>query len=125
MTTETQTQPRGAGNGDKAAATRTRNIIDWPPEPKTHAEHVEELLTVSQDNEDFNNEMNALQVENVKRLKDVLSYPQGDPIADDEQRKQSREAYLASSDPEKRRAALKGEMDARAKRDRARVAATK
>lgn len=118
---QAQQQPRGAGNGDKANATRSRNIVDWPPPLKPHEEVVDELEQKAQDNADFNNEMNAIQTAQVQKLRETLN-PQGDPDADDDQRTQAREALLAQ-DPEKKKAALKGEMDARAKRDRAAVAA--
>lgn len=123
MTAEQQTQqPRGAGTGDKANANRSRNIVDWPPEPKSHEEHVDELEQQAQDNQDFNSEMNAVQTEQLKKLRDTVGRPQGDPADADEQRTQAREAFIRSNDPDKRKAALKGEMDARAKRDRARTA---
>lgn len=117
---QTQTQ-RGAGSGEKATATRSRNIVDWPPEPKTHEEHVDELEQQAQDAADFNTELNNAQVEANKKIAPLLANPQGDPEKAEEE---SREASKASIfDPEKRKAALKGEMDARAKRDRAQAAA--
>lgn len=115
-----QQQPRGAGTGEKANANRSRNIVDWPPVPKSHEEHVEELEAQAQEDADFNNEMNAIQTEQATKLRDLVGRPQGDPADADEQRAQVREAFIRN-DPEKRRAALKGEMDARAKRDKVAV----
>lgn len=120
--TTTQHQPRGAGSGANANVNRSRNIVDWPPEPKSHAEHVEELEQQAQDNADHNNEMNEIQTEQAKKLRDVVRAQQGDPANDDEERERVREAFVRANDPDKRKAALKGEMDARAKRDRARTA---
>lgn len=115
-------QPRGAGSGESANASRSRNIIDWPPEPKSHEDHVAELLQQAQDNEDYNNEINAIQTEQLAKLKETLGFPQGDPADADEQRKEAKEAYLASVDPKKKEAALKGEMKARAEREKAALA---
>jgi hypothetical protein len=117
-------QPRGAGSGAKATATRSRNIVDWPPEPKSHEEHVDELEQEAQAQADHNAEVNAIQTKLVAAFKDKISFPQGDPADPDEQRKTAREAFLDVNDPEKKKAALKGEMEARAKRDRAQSAAT-
>lgn len=121
--TTQQSQPRGAGSGEKANATRSRNIVDWPPEPKSHEEHVDELETEAQAQADYNAELNAIQTKQAADLKEAIGFPQGDPSDADDQREAAKEAFLNASDPEKKKAALKGEMDARAKRDKAQAAA--
>jgi hypothetical protein len=118
-----QTQPRGAGSGEKANATRDRNIVDWPPEPKAHSERVEELEAERDAQADYNSEMADMQMKQAADLKEKLGFPQGDPATAEEQREAAKETFENSTDPAKKKAALKGEMDARAKRDRAQVAA--
>lgn len=121
MTAETatpQAQPRGAGSGEKANATRSRNIVDWPPEPKSHSEHVEELEAERDAQAEFNAEMADMQQ---KQAADFTEKVKANAAASDgdEQREAAREAAAAANDPKKKEAALKGEMDARAKREKA------
>jgi len=122
--TEARPEPkerRGAGSGADANRTRERNLVDWPPEPKTHAEHVEELLQQAQDNEDYNAEVNAAQTDvarNAIELVGHATYPLSDPKLEQESREQVLDEYKTANDPAARKERLKGEMDARAKRDR-------
>jgi hypothetical protein len=115
-------QPRGAGSGASANATRSRNLVDWPPPIKTHAEHVEELEEQAQENEDYNKAVNDAQTNVVKNAMEIVghpTYPLSDPELESESRQQVLEDYLAANDPAKKKERLKGEMDARAKRDKA------
>lgn len=113
-----QSQPRGAGSGQKANDTRDRNIVDWPPEPKPHQEKVEELETEADAQAAYNSEMNELQTEEQKRINEARLALLTNPENADEAREVAKEQYVAFSDPKKREAALKGEMTARAKRDK-------
>jgi hypothetical protein len=114
-------EPRGAGSGEAANATRGRSLIDWPGPAMSHEEHVEELLTIAQVNEDFNNEMNRAVYERGQRTLGLLADP---PNPADGEEQSTPEAYEAArlayegSDPFNRADRIKGEMDARAKRDR-------
>jgi len=122
---ETQTPPqqqRGAGTGEKANATRSRNIVDWPPEPKPHAEHVDELEAERDAQADFNNEMHELQVNQIKAFTEKVRKPV-DLEENEEVREEAKEAFEAATDPKKKESALKGDMEARAKRDKAAAAA--
>ena len=122
-TTGQQAQPRGAGSGEKANATRSRNIVDWPPQPEAHADAVEKLDAERDAQAFYNDEMNKLQTEQVAALKDKIGFPQGEPATPEEQRKAAMDAFVNATDPKKKEAALKGEMEARAKRDKAQAAA--
>jgi len=118
-----QAQPRGAGSGEKANATRDRNLVDWPPESRPRDEVVDELTQQAADNEQYNTEMYNAQAQQAENLKGVIGHPQGDPEDADKAREDAREAFLNATDPERKKAALKGEMEARAKRDKAQAAA--
>jgi hypothetical protein len=112
--------PRGAGSGENANATRGRNLVDWPPEPMTHAEHVEELLEIAQENEDYNKAVNeaqtAVTAEALGRV-GFATYPLGDPKLEEESRQQVLDEFVRANDPKARAKTLDGEMEARAKRD--------
>lgn len=112
-------QPRGAGSGDKANAVRGRNIVDWPPEPKSHDDAVDELEAEAEAQADFNAELNNIQTQQIAEMKDKIGFPQGDPENADKIREEAKEAFLAANDPKKKEAALKGEMKARAEREKA------
>jgi hypothetical protein len=117
-------EPRGAGSGEEANATRGRTLIDWPGPTMSHEEHVEELLTIAQVNEDFNNEMNRAVYDRSQRTLDLLRDP---PNPADGEEQSTPEAYEAArlayegSDPFNRVERIRGEMDARAARDRKQV----
>lgn len=111
-------QPRGAGSGDKANATRSRNIVDWPPPAEPRSETVDRLVAESEAQADFNTEMADKQAEQAKAITEKILKP-SDPADADKQRDDAMKAYEDSSDPKKKEARLKGEMDARAKRDKA------
>jgi hypothetical protein len=114
-------EPRGTGTGEEANATRSRSLVDWPGPTMSHEEHVEELLTIAQINEDFNNEMNGRVFERGERIGELLADP---PNPKDGEAQATPDAYEASirafeaADPIKRRDTIKGEMEARARRDR-------
>jgi hypothetical protein len=116
-----EVEQRGAGSGEDAKFTRTRSLVEWPPEPLTHAEHVEELLEIAQENEDYNNRVNK---EQTAITRDALTrigsaaFPLGDPKLEQESRDKVLEDYKRERDPATRRERLKGEMEARAARDR-------
>jgi hypothetical protein len=115
------TEQRGAGSGADANATRTRSLVDWPPPPKTHAEHVEELLEQAQINEDYNNAVNEAQTAVAAGAREVIGdsvYPL-DAKGEEESRAQVLEDFKNENDPAEKKKRLKGEMDARAKRDKA------
>lgn len=119
MTAPSQpTEPRGAGSGEKATASRSRSIIDWPPEPVAHEDAVDALEKKAQDAADYNAEMNRLQTDVAKRVQELVGHPQGEED-DEKAREDAKEAFLAENDPAKKKAALKGAMDARAKREKA------
>lgn len=117
-------EPRGAGTGEEANATRGRSLIDWPGPTMSHEEHVEELLTIAQVNEDFNNEMNRAVYDRSQRTLKLLADP---PNPADGEAQSTPEAYeaarlsYAASDPFDRVDRIKGEMEARAKRDKKQV----
>ena len=117
-------EPRGAGSGEEANATRGRSLIDWPGPAMSHEEHVEELLTIAQVNEDFNNEMNRAVYDRSQKTLDLLADP---PNIADGEAQSTPDAYEAArlayegSDPFKRAETIRGEMDARAARDRKQV----
>lgn len=123
-------EPRGAGSGEDAVATRGRSIIAWPGPTMSHEEHVEELLTIAQVNEDFNNEQNARVFERAERINGLLA---GEPVNDDpkddhkNKNQSTPDAYESArlsyeaSDPLKRLDNIKGEMEARRKRDQKQV----
>jgi hypothetical protein len=83
---------------------------------------VDELLTIAQVNEDFNNEMNARVFERSEKTLDLLAGRVPDPH--DGEAQSTPDAYesarlsFEAADPFKRIDTIKGEMDARAKRDR-------
>lgn len=106
--------------GEEANATRSRNIVDWPPPLKTHAEHVAELEEEAQKQEDFNNEQNAIQTDIQAPFREVMLRT-GDPLNADEERDKAMEQFKAEIDLQDRakEAAVKGERaGARATRDR-------
>lgn len=120
--TQASPQPRGAGTGEQANI--KRKFSDPVAVMKSHAEHVEELVAVAEENEAFNNEMNEIQTGLANKFAEVQTrIEQGDPLNDDDERTRAREAFIRANDPEKRLATVKGEMEARAKRDKARMAA--
>jgi hypothetical protein len=114
-------EPRGSGTGEEANATRGRSLVDWPGPTMSHEEHVEELLTIAQVNEDFNNEMNRAVFDLSQRTLDLLADP---PNPADGEEQSTPDAYEAArlsyeaSDPFKRAETIDGEMEARAARDR-------
>ena len=117
-------EPRGAGSGEDAKFARARSIIDWPPKPISHAQHVEELLEIAQENEDHNNRVNEEQTSIVREAAERIgfaTYPLGDPQLEEESRNQVLDDYKKANDPVNRRERLQGEMDARAARDRKQV----
>ena len=113
--------PRGAGSGEEANATRGRSLVEWPGPTMSHEEHVEELLTIAQVNEDFNNEMNRAVYDRGERTLDLLADPpnraEGEAQATPDAYEAARLNYEAS-DPFRRAETIRGEMDARAERDR-------
>ena len=114
-------EPRGAGTGEEANATRGRSLIDWPGPTMSHEEHVEELLTIAQINEDFNNEMNARVYERGEKIGALLADPPNPADGEAQSTPDAYDAAIASfeaADPFKRIDNIKGEMDARARRDR-------
>jgi hypothetical protein len=110
---------RGAGSGKDANTTRERNLVDWPPPVKSHGDHVDELLEQAQDNEDYNRDVNEEQTRLTKEIRDRIGHPQGDPLNDEEERERVKQQFIDENDPAKKKERLKGEMDARAKRDKA------
>ena len=116
-------EPRGAGTGEEANATRSRRLDCLGP-TMSHEEHVEELLTIAQVNEDFNNEMNRAVYDRSQKTLDLLADP---PNPADGEAQSTPDAYEAArltyegSDPFKRAETIGGEMDARAARDRKQV----
>ena len=116
----TKPEPRGAGSGEEANATRGR-VLDCPGPTISHQEHVDELLTIAQLNEDFNNEMNGRVYERSQRTAELITNP---PNPADGEEQSTPDAYEAArlsyeaSDPFKRAETIQGEMDARAARDR-------
>lgn len=123
--TRPKDEPRGAGSGEEANETRGRTLVTWPGPTMSHEEHVEELLTIAQLNEDFNNEMNAKVYERGERTLDLLANPRGNRADGEEQ--STPDAYEASrlafedADPFKRADTIGGEMEARAARDKKQV----
>jgi hypothetical protein len=114
-------EQRGAGSGENANATRGRSLIDWPPTPLTHAEHVEELLEMAQENEDYNARVNEEQVAVVRNESQLIGralYPIGDPKLEEQSRADAVEDYRHSHDRNWKMERLRGEMEARASRDR-------
>lgn len=69
------TETRGAGAGENAVETRSRSIIDWPPEKITHEEAVAELERKAQEAADYNAEANRIQTEEAKRVQELFSHP--------------------------------------------------
>lgn len=113
--------PRGAGTGEEANATRGRSLINWPGPTMSHEEHVEELLTIAQINEDFNNEVNSRVYERGEKIGDLLRDPPNPADGEPQSTPDAYDAALAAfeaSDPFTRIDNIKGEMDARAARDR-------
>lgn len=118
-------EPRGAGTGDEANATRGRSLVEWPGPTMSHEEHVDELLTIAQVNEDFNNEQNARVFERGERTLDLLAGKvpddkDGEAQSTPDAYESARLSYEAS-DPLKRIDTIKGEIEARKKRDAKRV----
>ena len=114
-------EQRGAGTGEEANVTRLRSLIEWPPAPLTHAQHVEELLEIAQENEDFNaaaNEEATAVTRNAMTLVGRATYPLGDPALENESREGVLKDYRDAHDPGMKRERLLGEMEARAARDR-------
>ena len=112
-------EPRGAGSGENANATRSRNLVEWPPEPIPHAQAVDALEEERDAQAEFNNDMHEIQTKGAIEFKNRLL--DAATIDNDKVREEARDAYLAQSDPEEKKRRLKGEMDARAKRDKAQV----
>lgn len=114
-------EPRGAGSGEEANETRGRTLVEWPGPTMSHEEHVDELLTIAQLNEDHNNAMNRAVFERGERTLDLLANP---PNRADGEEQSTPDAYEAArlayedSDPFKRADTIEGEMEARAERDR-------
>ena len=114
-------EPRGAGSGEEANETRGRSLIEWPGPTMSHEEHVEELLTIAQLNEDFNNDMNRKVYDRGERTLDLLANP---PNRADGEEQSTPDAYEAArlafedADPFRRADTIKGEMEARAARDK-------
>lgn len=120
-TPQTQVQPRGAGTGEKANI--KRRFSDPVAVVKSHAEHVEELEAIAEENAEFNNEMNQIQTEINNKVQPLLDNPRGEPLEAAEMRAAARESFLLTNDPEKKAAAVKGQMAARAKAAKAQTAA--
>lgn len=120
MMAEAQTpqQPRSSSSGEKATADKPRNIVDWPPEGKPRAEAMAELEEERDAQAEFNDEMTEIQVNQLKAIKDKIGFPQPKEDAS-KAREEAKEAFLAMTDPKKKEAALKGEIKARADRDKA------
>jgi hypothetical protein len=115
-----EAEQRGAGTGEEANVTRMRSLVEWPPAPLTHAEHVEELLEIAQENEDYNaqaNEEATAVNRNAMTLVGRAAYPLGDPKLEQESRDQVLNDYRNSHNPSLKRDRLLGEMEARAARD--------
>ena len=89
------TMTRQMSTGEEATATRSRNIVDWPPPLKTHAEHVAELEDEAQKQEDFNNEQNAMQTEMLEPFREAILRV-GDPSNADDARASAMEQFKAS-----------------------------
>jgi hypothetical protein len=112
--TQAPTQPRGAGTGEQANI--KRRFSDPAAVIQSHKEHVEELVAVAEENENFNNEMNELQTDLGNKFAKVqAAMQQGDPLNDDDERTRAREAYINEADPDKRGAIIKAQRAARAK----------
>ena len=115
-------EPRGAGSGEEANETRGRSLVNWPGPAMSHEEHVDELLTIAQINEDFNNDMNRAVYDRGERTLDLLANPRGNRADGEEQ--STPDAYEAArlayedSDPFRRADTIEGEINARAARDR-------
>jgi hypothetical protein len=112
---------RGAGSGDNATETRSRSLVEWPPEPLSHEEHVELLLEMAQENEDHNLAANREAIAANKTAQALIGLPQGDPINNVNERERVLKEYHDANDPALRRERLKGEMEARARRDNLQV----
>ena len=123
--TRPKEEPRGAGSGEEANATRGRTLVQWPGPTMSHEEHVDELLTIAQLNEDFNNEMNGRVYDRGERTLDLLANPRGNEA--DGEAQSTPDAYEAArlafedADPFRRAETIGGEMEARAARDRKQV----
>lgn len=103
-------QPRGAGSGEKANAGRTK--LDIVATQKPHSEHVAELEEKAQADAAKAGEIADAQAELAIAFQEKLA---------ELQEKEPDEAFDAS-DPRNKAAALKGEMKARAERDKAATA---
>jgi hypothetical protein len=159
-------EPRGAGSGEKANATRSRNYNESPEEHldfaegKSAADYKPEayepgteypegdpakgkldfstvavdpnlyiaqrdrrayLVDQAEKNEAANDELNAIQVEQNKRVQ-MASNLVNDPDFQRDNSMQTAVAALEMHNPDAKDEGLKGAMEARAERDRAQVA---
>lgn len=159
-------EPRGAGSGEKANATRSRNYNESPDEHlafaegKSAADYKPEayeagteypegdpakgkldfstvavdpnlyipqrdrrayLVDQAEKNEAANDELNAIQVEQNKRVQ-MASNLVNDPDFQRDNSMQTAVAALEMHNPDAKDEGLKGAMEARAERDRAQVA---
>jgi hypothetical protein len=111
-------EQRGAGSGAKATVTRERSIIDWPPPLKTHSEHVAELEAEAEAQAEYNTKIADMLIVNAERMIDIIGFPQT-PEDNDAVREESLAVAQAELDPKAKEAALKNEMAAREKREKA------
>jgi hypothetical protein len=120
-------EPRGAGRGEEANATRGVSLVDWPPEPKSHRQHVEELLQQAQDNEDYNLDVNEAMTETAAAATELMSKTANPLDAEGEEKSRAEvlQQYKDENDPAERKKRLEGEMKARAERDKKQAAAAK
>lgn len=165
-TPQPRQEPRGAGSGEKANATRSRNYNESPDEHlafaegKSAADYKPEayepgtdypegdpakgkldystiavdpnlyiaqrdrrayLVDQAEKNEAANDELNAIQVEQNKRVQ-MASNLVNDPDFQRDNSMQTAVAALEMHNPDAKDQGLKGAMEARAERDRAQVA---
>jgi len=113
---------RGAGSG-KQANEKRENLVDWPPPYKSHSDHVAELEAEAEAQAEHNSKVADLTMAAgaaaTQKMHGENQAPQADDKeANDKAREENFEEVEKENDPKAKEAALKGEMDARAKRDK-------
>jgi len=108
---------RGAGSG-KQANEKRENLVDWPPPYKSHSDHVAELEAEAEAQAEHNSKVADLTMAAGAAFTQKMHAEMEEENDPETKREENLEQAQKENDPKAKEAALKGEMDARAKRDK-------
>lgn len=111
--------PRGGGRGDDANAIRRIHAAPLPT--ISHEEHVKELVAMAEANEQYNNQVNKAQQQDNEAGQKLISDNEMPPKDPKKEQQEVLKAYTEANDPKLKEKRLKGEIEARKKRDEAKV----